>query len=353
MCSSSAGYVWCASRNKCLPSFHTECPTTSPVTTAPPVPSSTPAPPVPVPVPLVTSTFITTVINPKCSDAGSSEEYGGDCSATPTYCGRDRYGPRPPGQEPPPPAPRPDDFWENVVSCRYMGRYGEKDIPPNSDDAHLCYDKRCSREVGEEFPDWCASDFIGRFGGYRGSCSGTNNCLNLNFHCAEGEYCEMICTGGNSCEGLTIHCADNRVCLLRCQSYFGDSCVNAEVKCGEGTVAQSDGYNHGCVLADTADDCYKPIIPPGTTHSPTTPRTSAPTTSPTDPFILTPTITYTCVGVTCSDGFDGSTCGSDGGCCPFGDTPSDGQCSCGTSWSDANVNKIPCKLTQQQPEPES
>lgn len=162
----------------------------------------------------------------------------------------------------------------------------------------------------------------------------------------------MSCTGKDSCEGLTMHCADNQVCLLRCGSPFGDSCVDAEVKCGEGTVAQSDGDNHGCVLADTADDCYKPIIPLGTTHSPTTPRTSAPTTSPTESFILTPTITYTCVGVTCSDGSDGSTCGSDGGCCPFGNTPSDSQCSCGTSWSDANMNQIGCKLTQQQPEPQ-
>ena len=75
-------------------------------------------------------------------------------------------------------------------------------------------------------------------------------------------------------------------------------------------------------------------------------------TSPTEPIILTPTITYTCVGATCSDGSDGSTCGSDGGCCPFADTPSKGQCSCGTSWSDANVNKIPCEFTQQQPEPQ-
>jgi len=53
----------------------------------------------------------------------------------------------------------------------------------------------------------------------------------------------------------------------------------------------------------------------------------------------------TCVGVTCSDGSDGSTCRANGGCCPFADAPLEGQCSCGTSRSDANVNRIPCKLT--------
>jgi len=53
----------------------------------------------------------------------------------------------------------------------------------------------------------------------------------------------------------------------------------------------------------------------------------------------------TCAGVTCSDGSDGSTCRSDGGCCPFADAPFDGQCSCGTSRSDANANRIPCKTS--------
>jgi len=52
----------------------------------------------------------------------------------------------------------------------------------------------------------------------------------------------------------------------------------------------------------------------------------------------------TCAGVRCSDGSDGSTCRSDGGCCPFADAPLDGQCSCGTSRSDANANRIPCKV---------
>jgi hypothetical protein len=94
-----------------------------------------------------------------------------------------------------------------------------------------------------------------------------------------------------------------------------------------------------------------PTVSP--TLRPTTPAptTTAPTASPTKASMPT-TTQYTCVAVACSDGSDGSTCGSDGGCCPFVDTPSDGQCSCGTSWSDANMNKIPCKSTQQQPEPE-
>ena len=165
---------------------------------------------------------------------------------------------------------------DNIVSCKYIEPYGrvEENIPVEySDEARTCFDRsryqwmeqnlptRCSPGVSEEIPRWCQSNYLGRFGGYRGSCSGTNNCLNLNFHCADGEYCEMSCPGRNSCEGLTMYCAANQVCVLQCGSYFGDSCVNAEVKCGEGTVAQSDGDSQGCVLADTADDCDKPILP--------------------------------------------------------------------------------------------
>jgi len=349
-----------------MPTFApTESPTTNPTpepTTQPPTPNPTTVAPTenpttnPTPVPLVTSTLVTTMINPKgifCSDSGSSEEHGGDCSATPTYCGRDRYGSQPPGHKPQPP---PQDPPINVVNCRYEPpRPFEENIPVEySDAARTCLDRssyqwmgqnlptRCSPGVYEEIPRWCNSNYLGRFGGYRGSCAGTNNCLNLDFHCADGEYCELSCTGQNSCQGVTMHCADNQFCEM--QLCGNGRCDGAKVICGEGTVAR--GLR--CEPADTADDCDKPILPLYT-KSPT----STPTTSPTDPFILTPTITYTCVGITCSDGFDGSTCGSDGGCCPFGDTPSDGQCSCGTSWSDANVNKIPCKLTQQQPEPES
>merc|ERR1719157_192495 len=103
--------------------------------------------------------------------------------------------------------------------------------------------------------------------------------------------------------------------------------------------------------APTEVPTIAPTVSP--TLRPTTPAptTTAPTESPTKASMPT-TTQYTCVAVACSDGSDGSTCGSDGGCCPFVDTPSDGQCSCGTSWSDANMNKIPCKSTQQQPEPE-
>jgi len=145
-----------------------------------------------------------------------------------------------------------------------------------------------------------------------------------------------------------MHCADNQFCKIQNCGDGTERCVGAKVICGDGTVEQG----LACVPTDQPNNCHNPILPLGTTYSPTTSPTSAPTTSPTEPIILTPTITYTCVGATCSDGSDGSTCGSDGGCCPFGDTPSDGQCSCGTSWSDANMNKIPCKLTQQQPEPQ-
>lgn len=151
-----------------------------------------------------------------------------------------------------------------------------------------------------------------------------------------------------------MHCADNQFCEM--QLCGNGRCDGAKVICGEGTVARGlrcepvDKPNH-CGFSLTEAPTIAPTVSP-TTAAPTTSPTSAPTTSPTEPIILTPTITYTCVGATCSDGSDGSTCGSDGGCCPFADTPSKGQCSCGTSWSDANVNKIPCELTQQQPEPQ-
>ena len=298
------------------------------------------------------------LLTTKCSDSGSSEQYGGDCSATPTYCGRDSYGPQPQ-------APGPDDFWDNedplgippgdnVVSCRYQEPrdwYFEDDIPVEYSDARdACYkpDKRCNEEALKDYPQWCRSNYMMRFGGYHGGCSGTNNCLNLDFHCADGEYCGMSCTGGNSCEGLTMYCAANQFCEIQNCGDGTERCVGAKAVCGEGTVAQG----LACVPMDQPNNCRNPILPLGTTYSPTTSPTTAPTTSPTEPFILTPIISYTCVGVTCSDESDGSTCGSDGGCCPYGDTPSDGQCSCGTSWSDANMNKIPCKLTQQQPEPQ-
>ena len=173
------------------------------------------------------------------NQAAPVAKYGGDCRNTPTYCDRARVS-------------------ENVVHCYCKGPwFGDEDAPPKSFNAHLCRDKRCSEQVYLDFPDWCSSDYMRRFGGCSGGCSGTYDCLNLNFHCAEGEYCEMECTGKNSCVGLTMYCADNQFCELKCNGR--GSCVNAKVKCGKGTVAQSDQYNHGCVLADTADDCDKPI----------------------------------------------------------------------------------------------
>ena len=44
-------------------------------------------------------------------------------------------------------------------------------------------------------------------------------------------------------------------------------------------------------------------------------------------------------------GSEGSTCRFMGGCCLYADTPVDGQCSCGTSRSDATAHRIPCKVT--------
>ena len=175
------------------------------------------------------------------NQAAPVAKYGGDCRNTPTYCDRARVS-------------------ENVVHCYCKGPwFGDEDAPPKSFNAHLCRDKRCSEQVYLDFPDWCSSDYMRRFGGCSGGCSGTYDCLNLNFHCAEGEYCEMECTGKNSCVGLTMYCADNQVCELKCNGR--GSCVNAKVTCGKGTVAQSDGYNHGCVLAGTAEYCDSPIQP--------------------------------------------------------------------------------------------
>ena len=73
--------------------------------------------------------------------------------------------------------------------------------------------------------------------------------------------------------------------------------------------------------------------PESETPSPTSNPTMLPTTAP---------VRTSCIGVTCSDGSDGSTCDGLNGCCPFLDTPSENKCSCGTSWADANANKIEC-----------
>ena len=182
-----------------------------------------------------------------CSNSGSGEQHGGDCSNTPTYCGSSG----------------------NTVSCYYeqpRNRYFEDDIPVEySDEARTCFDRssyewmgqslqtRCSEGVLEDFPDWCRSDYLMKFGGCSGGCSGTNNCLNLDFYCAEGEYCEMSCTGENSCKGLTMHCADKQFCELQCNG--NDSCVGAKVTCGKGSVARG----LGCEPADQPNDCGSQI----------------------------------------------------------------------------------------------
>ena len=177
-------------------------------------------------------------------------KYGGDCSHTPTDCDRARRS-------------------ENVVDCYCEGpRFYDEDTPPKSDDAHLCRHKECSEQVYQDFPEWCSSDYSMRFGGCSGGCSGTHTCLNLDFTCGKGKYCEMKCYGDSSCEGLTMHCADNQFCELKC--YGRGSCVNAKVKCGEGTVAQSYGKSHKCVLADPHHDCDTPIEP----ENPSPPQTS-------------------------------------------------------------------------------
>jgi len=77
-------------------------------------------------------------------------------------------------------------------------------------------------------------------GGCHGSCSGTNECLNLDFHCAEGKACELSCTGENSCEGVTMYCPDNQVCAITTCGDGTERCVGANVICGSGTVAVGD-----------------------------------------------------------------------------------------------------------------
>ena len=77
-------------------------------------------------------------------------------------------------------------------------------------------------------------------GGCHGSCSGTNECLNLDFHCAEGMACELSCTGENSCEGVTMYCPDNQVCAIPFCGDGTERCIGATVICGSGTVAVGD-----------------------------------------------------------------------------------------------------------------
>ena len=77
-------------------------------------------------------------------------------------------------------------------------------------------------------------------GGCDGSCAGTDYCLNLDFHCAEGQACELSCTGGNSCKGVTMYCPDNQVCAMTTCGDGTERCVGAKVICGSGTIAVDD-----------------------------------------------------------------------------------------------------------------
>jgi len=142
-----------------------------------------------------------------CNDSGNDPSNSGDCSDTPTICGSNGNAVNCQCDNPPPPRePLP------VETCYTSDNFRQ----------HNC-------------------------GGCRGTCSGNNNCLNLDFYCAEGQGCEMICTGQNSCKGVTLHCPDHQVCNLDC---YGDSCVDAKVICGEGTVEKNDRrLGLGCELA--------------------------------------------------------------------------------------------------------
>jgi len=64
---------------------------------------------------------------------------------------------------------------------------------------------------------------------YRGSCSGRNSCLNLDFYCVSSTVCELSCSGGNSCKGVTMYCADNQVCAIKLCGVGTDRCVGAKV----------------------------------------------------------------------------------------------------------------------------
>ena len=159
-----------------------------------------------------------------CSDTGNNN--GGDCSNTPTICGSLPNG--------------------NGVSCRCENPR-PSDAPPLP--VEYCYDSITYNQ----------SDC----GGCSGSCAGRNNCLNLDFYCAEGQGCVLRCIGQNSCRGVTLHCPDNQVCYLNCVA--GGSCVDAEVRCGKGTVAK------------TRRSCDPTNVPVSPAPDPTNAPVSAPT----------------------------------------------------------------------------
>ena len=150
-----------------------------------------------------------------CSDSNSGAEGGGDCSANPTYCEVGGFG---------------SD--ENIVNCRCNGPdpFFHDDPDPYFHDESM---RSCYRvDSNNPPPSKCGYCF--------GSCSGTDSCLNLDFHCAEGVPCGLDCWGENSCEGVSMYCPHNQVCALRGCDNGTERCVGAQVKCRKGTVAVGD-----------------------------------------------------------------------------------------------------------------
>jgi hypothetical protein len=171
--------------------------------------------------------------------------YDGDYSDFPTYCENDRG---------------------NAVNCRWERAQGRciescadqyRGAGPVGEGAVLGNGRnRCNKEEYSSYPYYCTylscrqdcrdlppvpapevSSFCCVLSQYNtreclgcsGGCSGNGNCLNLDFHCAQGKGCELSCTGTNSCEGLTTYCPGNQVC--RINFYGGNSYVRANLTC--------------------------------------------------------------------------------------------------------------------------
>ena len=159
----------------------------------------------------------------KCSDSGSSAQYGGDCSRTPTFCPstvRDLEGrkARLLGK-----IELIESDIEIIDSEKdYLEQFQDKGLDSENNSVNC----RCEASLSSSVPSWkevCS-----------GGCSGTNNCLNLDFVCSpSAPVCELSCTGENSCNGLTMYCADNQVCAIKnCLDRNGnvtDRCVGAKV----------------------------------------------------------------------------------------------------------------------------
>jgi len=139
----------------------------------------------------------TVLYSTTCSDNSPS---GGDCSQSPTYC----YSAD--GQD--------YDYLErndmipdkNIVGCRCEDSYN-----PSS--------RTSDKQEWTSEKQEC-----------RGSCSGYNTCLNLDFVCSpSAAACEISCSGKNSCNGLTMYCADNQVCKMIACGDGTERCVGAKV----------------------------------------------------------------------------------------------------------------------------